>query len=133
MAVNDVSYQQLVERIERLEKSYAEQTQLTTKMNATLEHIAKTLDDMVNGDGTVRCAKHAAHAEALEKLVDRNHQEALGFTRRISDEFHICKRETHDAYETLDARLDWLEQDRAKLIGAFVATQIIVGLAIKFL
>lgn len=129
-ASND--YQHLVDRIERLERSFSEQQQITTKMLATLEHISKTLDDMVNGKGTVRCATHTEKMRALELEMQRNHNEATGFTRRISDSFDDCRNKTDAKVVALDERLDKLEGDRAKLVGALIAIQAIFTLIFSY-
>lgn len=131
--MSEPNYQQLVERIERLEQSFADHSQRTTKMLATLEHISKTLDDMVNGKGTVRCAEHGAQVSALEKVVELHHTESIGFTRRVNDEFHTFMADSTKDCKAMDTRVDKLEQSRAWLIGAIVAAQVLVGLAIRFL
>jgi TolA-binding protein len=123
-------YRQLVERIERLEQSFAQQTQTTVQMLSTLEHISKTLEDMVNGKGTIRCVEHGAHMAAVEKMMSRNHTEAIGYTRRVEEEFHEYRKYSHEETVNVSTKVHNLEKGREKLIGGLIATQILVGLAV---
>ena len=61
-------------------------TKVNVRLVTVLEHIEETLNRLVDGEGVARCVRHSEHLSSLEKDLETNKREYIGYIKRVEND-----------------------------------------------